>query len=228
MITGWGPDLSPEALGYPVTAFLTLEIRQGGHGRPRRRRRPPRRHPRGARGATRSPAPATCGPASWRAPTPTSSGSSTWCSPSPGIVRSTTVIALATQIPYRVRPARRREAARVSLSRVGDGAAAAAITLGTATTSLVDGAVERDDADAGAQARPRPAPGRPGRGRPACSSPRRDGVRRLGRLATEPDGLAGRALRAAGGGRRPGRRRGSRSTTARRRPAPAPPRRRPR
>ena len=32
VITGWGPDLDPEALGYPVTAFLTLEIRQGaGH-----------------------------------------------------------------------------------------------------------------------------------------------------------------------------------------------------
>ena len=32
VITAWGPDLSPEALGYPVTAFLTLEIRQGaGH-----------------------------------------------------------------------------------------------------------------------------------------------------------------------------------------------------
>lgn len=32
VVTGWGPDLSAEALGYPVTAFLTLEIRQGaGH-----------------------------------------------------------------------------------------------------------------------------------------------------------------------------------------------------
>ncbi|SDC18111.1 Lrp/AsnC family transcriptional regulator [Nocardioides lianchengensis] len=36
VVTGWGPDLSPAALGYPVTAFLTLEIRQdtaggGGH-----------------------------------------------------------------------------------------------------------------------------------------------------------------------------------------------------
>lgn len=31
-ITGWGPELDPEAIGYPVTAFLTLEIRQGsGH-----------------------------------------------------------------------------------------------------------------------------------------------------------------------------------------------------
>jgi DNA-binding Lrp family transcriptional regulator len=36
VITSWGPDLSPAALGYPVTAFLSLEIRQderagGGH-----------------------------------------------------------------------------------------------------------------------------------------------------------------------------------------------------
>jgi DNA-binding Lrp family transcriptional regulator len=32
VITGWGPELSTAALGYPVTAFLTLEIRQGaGH-----------------------------------------------------------------------------------------------------------------------------------------------------------------------------------------------------
>lgn len=32
VVTGWGPDLSPAALGYGVTAFLTLEISQaGGH-----------------------------------------------------------------------------------------------------------------------------------------------------------------------------------------------------
>ena len=32
VITSFGPELSPDALGYPVTAFLTLEIRQGaGH-----------------------------------------------------------------------------------------------------------------------------------------------------------------------------------------------------
>ncbi|PUA81021.1 Lrp/AsnC family transcriptional regulator [Nocardioides currus] len=32
VVTGWGPDLSPDALGFPVMAFLTLEIRQGsGH-----------------------------------------------------------------------------------------------------------------------------------------------------------------------------------------------------
>ena len=32
VILDWGPNLSPEALGFPVTGFLTLEIRQGaGH-----------------------------------------------------------------------------------------------------------------------------------------------------------------------------------------------------
>jgi DNA-binding Lrp family transcriptional regulator len=32
VIHGWGPELAPEALGYGVTAFATLELRQGvGH-----------------------------------------------------------------------------------------------------------------------------------------------------------------------------------------------------
>ena len=32
MITGYGPEVDPAALGYEVTAFVTLEIRQaGGH-----------------------------------------------------------------------------------------------------------------------------------------------------------------------------------------------------
>jgi DNA-binding Lrp family transcriptional regulator len=32
VITGFGPDIEPAALGYRVTAFVTLEIRQaGGH-----------------------------------------------------------------------------------------------------------------------------------------------------------------------------------------------------
>jgi DNA-binding Lrp family transcriptional regulator len=32
IITGYGPDIDPAALGYAVTAFVTLEIRQaGGH-----------------------------------------------------------------------------------------------------------------------------------------------------------------------------------------------------
>lgn len=34
VVTGWHPHLSPAALGHPVTAFLTLQIRQGiGHQR---------------------------------------------------------------------------------------------------------------------------------------------------------------------------------------------------
>ncbi|MFP5283570.1 MAG: Lrp/AsnC family transcriptional regulator [Actinomycetes bacterium] len=28
VVTGWGPQLAPAALGYPVTAFVTLEIQQ--------------------------------------------------------------------------------------------------------------------------------------------------------------------------------------------------------
>lgn len=28
VVRGWGPDLDPAAVGYPVTAFVTLEIRQ--------------------------------------------------------------------------------------------------------------------------------------------------------------------------------------------------------
>ncbi|HET8971134.1 MAG TPA: Lrp/AsnC family transcriptional regulator [Candidatus Nanopelagicales bacterium] len=31
VVTGWGPDLDPAELGYPVTAFLTCEIAQTGH-----------------------------------------------------------------------------------------------------------------------------------------------------------------------------------------------------
>lgn len=34
VIAGWAPTIDPDALGYPVTAFLTLEIRQdAGHER---------------------------------------------------------------------------------------------------------------------------------------------------------------------------------------------------
>ena len=103
VITSWGPILPPAALGYPVTAFLTLEIRQderaGGHDR--------------------SPAPGRI-PEVLEALTITGAGD-VWARvvarsntdlqrvidpvlAYPGIVRSSTVIALATQIPYRVLP----------------------------------------------------------------------------------------------------------------------------
>jgi DNA-binding Lrp family transcriptional regulator len=101
VITGWGPDLSPEAIGYPVTAFLTLEIRQGaGHD---------------AVAAHLAGIPEVL-----EAYTITGAGDM-WARvvarsnadlqrvidlvlTEPGIDRSTTVIALATQIPYRVVP----------------------------------------------------------------------------------------------------------------------------
>lgn len=105
VVTGWGPDLAPEALGYPVTAFLTLEIRQGattegGHD---------------AVGAHLATIPELL-----EACTITGPGD-LWCRvvacsntdlqrvidrvlAHEGIVRCSTVIALATQVPYRVLP----------------------------------------------------------------------------------------------------------------------------
>ena len=104
VITGWGPDLSPAALGYPVTAFLTLEIRQetsrGGHD---------------TVGAHLAAIPEVL-----EAHTITGAGDM-WARvvarsntdlqrvidrvlETPAIVRSSTVIALATQVPYRVLP----------------------------------------------------------------------------------------------------------------------------
>jgi DNA-binding Lrp family transcriptional regulator len=101
VITGWGPELSPEALGFPVTGFLTLEILHGvGHEEV------------AARLAEI--------PEVLEAHTITGAGD-LWARvvarsnsdlqrvidlvlADPGIGRSTTVIALAEQIPYRVLP----------------------------------------------------------------------------------------------------------------------------
>ena len=101
VISGWGPELEPEALGFPVTAFLTLEIRQGSG------------HVSVAEHLARIPE-------VLEAFTITGAGDM-WCRvvarsnsdlqrvidavlSDPGIVRSSTVIALATQIPFRVLP----------------------------------------------------------------------------------------------------------------------------
>jgi DNA-binding Lrp family transcriptional regulator len=101
VISGWGPELDPAALGYPVTAFLTLEIRQGaGHD-------------------TVARTLATI-PEVLEAHTITGAGDM-WARvvaasnadlqrvidrvlADEHIVRSSTVIALATQVPYRVLP----------------------------------------------------------------------------------------------------------------------------
>jgi len=101
VISGWGPELAPDAVGYPVTAFLTLEIRQGSG------------HQAIAQHLARIPEVR-------EAFTITGAGDM-WCRvvarsnsdlqrvidavlSDAGIVRSSTVIALATQIPYRVLP----------------------------------------------------------------------------------------------------------------------------
>lgn len=105
VITGWGPELSPEAIGYPVTAFLTLEIRQG---------------PATPGGHDAVAAHLSAIPEVLEACTITGAGDM-WARvvarsnadlqrvidlvlTDPGIDRSTTVIALATQIDYRVVP----------------------------------------------------------------------------------------------------------------------------
>jgi DNA-binding Lrp family transcriptional regulator len=107
VIRGWGPELSPDALGYPVTAFLTLEIRQGAG------------HESVAGHLARIPE-------VLEAFTITGAGDM-WCRvvarsntdlqrvidavlTDPGIVRSSTVIALATQVPFRVLPLVRAQA----------------------------------------------------------------------------------------------------------------------
>ena len=105
VITGWGPELSSEALGYPVTAFLTLEIRQdnaelGGHDAV-------------ARHLATIPevleAHTITGAGDLFARVVARSNSDLQrvidlVLKDPAIVRSSTVIALATQIPYRVLP----------------------------------------------------------------------------------------------------------------------------
>ena len=101
VISGWGPELQPEALGHPVTAFLTLEIRQGAG------------HDSVAEHLTRIPevleAVTTTGAGDMWARVVARSNTDLQrvidsVLSDPRIVRSSTVIALATQIPYRVLP----------------------------------------------------------------------------------------------------------------------------
>src|SRR5437763_5660852 len=101
VITGYGPEVDPAALGYEVTAFITLEIRQpGGH------------HPVAERLAVI--------PEVLEVHTITGSGDML-CRvvarsnsdlqrvidaivSAEGVVRSSTLISLAAQVPYRVLP----------------------------------------------------------------------------------------------------------------------------
>ncbi len=118
VVQGWGPDVDTAALGYPVTAFVTLEIRQSsGHD-------PVREH-------------LDLVPEVLEVHTVTGAGD-LWCRVAarsnadlqrvidsmvsyPGIERAATTISLATQIGYRVLPlvaeAARREADGSQLHR---------------------------------------------------------------------------------------------------------------
>ena len=101
VVAGWGPTLDPAALGHPVTAFVTLEIRQGtGHDVVAEHL------------ATIPEVLEACtitGPGDMWARVVARSNADLQtvidrALDHPGIVRSSTVIALATQVPYRVRP----------------------------------------------------------------------------------------------------------------------------
>ncbi|HET6167441.1 MAG TPA: Lrp/AsnC family transcriptional regulator [Marmoricola sp.] len=101
VVSGWGPSLDPAALGHPVTAFLTLEIRQGAG------------HEAVAEHLATIPevleACTITGPGDMWARVVARSNADLQtvidrALDHPGIVRSSTVIALATQVPYRTAP----------------------------------------------------------------------------------------------------------------------------
>jgi DNA-binding Lrp family transcriptional regulator len=101
VVTGWGPDLSPEALGFPVMAFLTLEIRQGaGHDAVAT-------HLAGIAEVLEAYTITGAGDMWARVVARSNADLQRVIDrvlAEPGIERCTTVIALATQIPHRVLP----------------------------------------------------------------------------------------------------------------------------
>jgi DNA-binding Lrp family transcriptional regulator len=107
VVTGWGPDLSPEALGFPVMAFLTLEIRQGsGHDAVAR-------HLAGIAEVLEAYTITGAGDMWARVVARSNADLQRVIDrvlAEPGIERCTTVIALATQIPHRVLPLARTAA----------------------------------------------------------------------------------------------------------------------
>lgn len=120
VIRGWGPELAPAAVGYPVTAFVTLEIRQ--------------HHPSRAAHDAVAEHLATI-PEVLEAHTTTGAGdvlarivarSNTDLQrvidrvlASEGVVRASTVIALDTLIPHRVLPLTRAAVGRWATGRDG-------------------------------------------------------------------------------------------------------------
>jgi DNA-binding Lrp family transcriptional regulator len=101
VVTGYGPDIDPIALGYRVTGFVTLEIRQaGGHD-------PVAEHLAGIPEVLE--AHTITGPADMlcRVVARTNADLQRVIDAIvdvPGVMRASTVIALATPVPYRVLP----------------------------------------------------------------------------------------------------------------------------
>lgn len=124
VVTGWGPKLDPAALGHPVTAFLSLEIRQAASGS-------------GAEHGGHDAVAAHLAtiPEVLEAHTTTGAGdllvrvvarSNTDLQrvidavvASDAVVRCSTTIALATQVPYRTMPLAMRAAGRSAGSSAG-------------------------------------------------------------------------------------------------------------
>lgn len=117
VVTSWGPQLSPEALGHPVTAFLTLEIRQASDPAPDERGEPDGPVERGhdvvgahlAAIAEVIEVHTTTGAGDLLARVVARSNADLQrvidrVLAHPRITRSSTVIALETQVPHRVLP----------------------------------------------------------------------------------------------------------------------------
>lgn len=101
VITGWAPQVEPAAIGFPVSAFATLEIAQAaGHG-------PVADHLRTIPEVLEAHTITGAGDLFARVVARSNADLQRVIDlvlKEPAIVRSSTVIALATQIPYRVLP----------------------------------------------------------------------------------------------------------------------------
>ena len=108
VITGYGPDVDPAALGYEVTAFITLEIRQAGGHDPVAERLAAIPEVLEAHTITGA------GDLLCRVVARTNADLQRVLDAIvsvEGVVRSATVISLATQVPYRILPLVRASAA---------------------------------------------------------------------------------------------------------------------
>ncbi|HZE38986.1 MAG TPA: Lrp/AsnC family transcriptional regulator [Stackebrandtia sp.] len=101
VIRGFGPEVNPTALGFTVTAFVTLEIRQvAGHD-------PVTRHLASIPEVLEAHTVTGTGDLMCRIVSHTNADLQRVIDrivSSPGVVRASTVIALAEQIPYRTLP----------------------------------------------------------------------------------------------------------------------------